>query len=47
MYAAFEAEHGRPDLYIDDRAVCIEGGLAADWDCHQFQNAATLEKLLF
>lgn len=42
MYAAFEADHGRPDLYIDDRALCIEGGIAAGWTCRQFKGADAL-----
>ncbi len=31
MFAAFEADHGKPDLYVDDRQICRDGALAFGW----------------
>lgn len=42
MYAAFEARHGRPSLYIDDRQVCIDGGVAFGWPTHRFRSVDLL-----
>ncbi len=44
MYAAFEADHGVPALYIDDRAVCIAGGEAAGWNTHTFESVEMLRR---
>lgn len=42
MYEYFEQRHGKPCLYIDDRADNIAAGLARGWDCHRFESAASL-----
>ena len=46
MFAAFEADYGKPVLYVDDRAICLEGAKAFHWRTHQFKDADTLRELL-
>lgn len=46
MYAAFEADFGKPILYVDDREICLEGGAAVGWDTHLFRDADTLRAAL-
>lgn len=45
MFIAFEADYGKPALYIDDREVCLEGGKAAGWRVHRFESVAGLPEL--
>jgi len=36
MYLAFEAQYGKPALYVDDRQCNIEAGLARGWKAVQY-----------
>ncbi len=44
MYLAFEADYGKPALYVDDREVCIGGGEAAGWPVHRFESVEKLRQ---
>ena len=46
MFAAFEADYGKPVLYIDDRDVCLSGAELFQWQTHKFVNADTLREFL-
>ncbi len=46
MFAAFEADHGKPDLYVDDRRICIDGGIAAGWESYRFTTPEDLRRKL-
>ena len=46
MFAAFEADYGKPDLYVDDREVCLSGAPAFGWPTHRFESAERLRTLL-
>ncbi len=46
MYAAFEADFGKPVLYVDDRPACLEGAAPFGWPTHLFQDAETLRAAL-
>jgi FMN phosphatase YigB (HAD superfamily) len=46
MFAAFEADYGKPVLYIDDRDVCLAGAELFQWQTHKFVNADTLREFL-
>ncbi len=46
MFAAFEADYGKPVLYIDDRDMCLAGAEAFQWPTHKFVNADTLRAFL-
>lgn len=46
MFAAFEADYGKPVLYIDDREVCLSGAEMFQWPTHKFVNADTLREVL-
>ena len=42
MYAAFEADYGKPVLYVDDRPCNIEGAETFGWKSHLFESAEKL-----
>ncbi len=46
MFECFEARFGRPDCYVDDREVCLAGGVAHGWPVLQFRNAESLREHL-
>lgn len=46
MYEAFEAEYGKPDLYLDDRVENIAGGEKFGWNSHLFTGVENLRKTL-
>ncbi len=44
MYEAFEAQYGKPDLYLDDRPDNIAGGTAFGWNSQLFTSVEALKK---
>ncbi len=42
MYAAFEADYGKPVLYVDDRELCIKGAGPFGWKALQFTGTDAL-----
>lgn len=46
MFAAFEADYGKPVLYIDDRELCLSGAEAFQWPTHQFTTTDNLREVL-
>lgn len=46
MFAAFEADHGKPALYIDDRQICLDGGTDAGWENWRFTSPEALRQEL-
>ena len=44
MYEAFEAQYGKPDLYLDDRADNIAGGKKFGWNSQLFTSVENLRK---
>ena len=46
MFAAFEADYGKPVLYVDDREFCLSGADAFAWPTHQFKSADVLRETL-
>lgn len=46
MFAAFEARHGVPAFYFDDRAELIEGARKHGWNAHRFVSAEEVDKIL-
>ena len=46
MYEAFEAQHGKPDLYLDDRVGNIAGGTKLGWNSQLFTNVEDLRRKL-
>jgi putative hydrolase of the HAD superfamily len=44
MYEAFEAQYGKPDLYLDDRPANIAGGEKFGWNSQLFTSVETLQK---
>ena len=48
MFAAFEARHGRPLLYVDDRQELIDAAIAYGWkNSICFKDASTLEQQIY
>ena len=46
MFRCFEKQHGRPDLYVDDRSELIEAARQWGWNGEIFTSAADLQKKL-
>lgn len=46
MFAAFEADYGKPVLYVDDRELCLGGAEAFAWPTHHFTSADALRETL-
>ena len=46
MFAAFEADYGKPVLYVDDREFCLAGADTFAWPTHQFKSADVLREML-
>lgn len=42
MYGAFEARHGKPCFYVDDKPDNIQAGMRRGWNSHQFVSAAVM-----
>lgn len=47
MYEAFEKQHGRPVLYVDDKPENVEGGRLFGWTSHRFVGANELREAFF
>jgi len=45
MYEAFEAQYGKPDLYLDDKPENIAGGEKFGWNSQLFTSVETLQKM--
>ncbi len=46
MFAAFEAKHGVPAFYFDDRAELIEAAQKHGWNAYRFTSAKQLDQIL-
>lgn len=46
MYLAFEEEFGKPDLFVDDRAVNIEAAQKLGWNARMFEGAEQFRKII-
>ncbi len=46
MYEAFEAQYGKPDLYLDDRPDNIAGGKQFGWNSQLFNSVENLREVL-
>lgn len=46
MYKAFEAQYGKPCLYIDDKQENIDGGIRHGWKSHRFTKTEKLREFL-
>ena len=46
MFAALEADYGKPSLYVDDRELCLSGAKAFGWPVCRFESVKQLRSVL-